>query len=79
MCTDIANGTYFSVQFKNFFWQKHVQYRRQGKSSKDTAIEQERERETGLFIKSHRSKILNCVIIYKLQIYKYKYNSLKFY
>ena len=35
----------------------------------------ERERETGLFVKSHRTKILNCVIIYKLQIiYKYKYN-----
>ena len=40
----------------------------------------ERERETGLFIKSHGSKTLNCVIIYKLQIYKYnKYNGLKFY
>ena len=30
-------------------------------------------------IKSHRSKILNCVIIYKLQIYKYKCNGLKLY
>ena len=30
-------------------------------------------------IKSHRSKILNCVIIYKLLIYNYKYNGLKFY
>ena len=39
----------------------------------------ERERKTGLFVKSHRSKILNYVIIYKLQIYKYKYDSLKFY
>ena len=30
-------------------------------------------------IKSHRSKILNWVIIYKLHIYKYKYIDLKFY
>ena len=28
---------------------------------------------------SHRSKILNCVIIYKLLIYNNKYNGLKFY
>ena len=38
MCTDIANGTYFPAQL-NFFWQMHVEYRRQGKSSKDTVIE----------------------------------------
>ena len=31
------------------------------------------------YVKSHRSKILNYVIIYKLQLYKYKYNGLKFY
>ena len=30
-------------------------------------------------IKSHRSKILNCIIIYQLLIYNYKYNALKFY
>ena len=30
-------------------------------------------------IKSHRSKILNWVIIYKLHAYKYKYIDLKFY
>ena len=31
------------------------------------------------YVKSHRSKILNYVIIYKLQLFKYKYNGLKFY
>ena len=33
---------------------------------------------SGLLL-SHRSKILNCVIIYKLLIYNNKYNCLKFY
>ena len=33
---------------------------------------------SGLLL-SHRSKILNCVIIYKLLIYNNKYNGLKFY
>ena len=40
---------------------------------------QTNNKQSCLFIKSHRSKMLNCVIIYKLQIYKFKYNDSKFY
>ena len=46
----------------------------------DEEEERRRKKKKDWFIiKSTRSKILNCVIIYKLQIYYYKYNSLKFY